>query len=314
MSAYTSKLRFDGQVAIVTGAGGNPGLGRSYAKLLAARGAKVVVNDLGVGPDGRSAVPAKAAAVVEEIRQAGGEAIADANSVATQQGAQAIVDTALNAFGRVDILINNAGVVEFALFDELSPNDIERLISTHLFGAIWMCRAVWPHMKAARYGRIINTVSGSMLGARYASIYGAAKSGVMGLTRNLAIEGAEFGIKVNAIWPNAATTAWQIMSAEEAQPTAEVMHQFSPDLGAPAVAFLAHANCAASGKCIVSEGKNVAELWYGRAAGADIQDLSLEQVESNWEQVVDRKHYQEVADPYDGCAGFTLTPRSYRPT
>lgn len=309
-----SELRFDGQVAIVTGAGGNPGLGRAYAKLLAARGAKVIVNDLGVGPDGRGAVPAKAEAVVEEIRRAGGEAMADANSVATEQGARAVVETALRHFGQVDILVNNAGVVEFALFEELSPKDMERVIDTHVWGHIWMCKAVWPHMKAARYGRIVNTASGSVLGARYASIYGAAKSAVLGLTRNLAIEGAEWGIKVNAIWPNAATTAWQIMSAAEAQPSAEIMQQFSPDLGAPPVAFLAHANCTTSGKCIVAEGRNISELWYGRTLGADLQDVTLEQIERHWQQVVDRERYKEVADPYDGCAGFTLTPRSYKAT
>ena len=146
-----SELRFDGQVAIVTGAGSTPGLGRSYAKLLAARGAKVVVNDLGVGPDGSSAVPAKAAAVVEEIKHARGEAVADTHSVASEDGAQAIVETALKTYGRVDILVNNAGVVEFALFDEFSTRDIDKLIETHVYGAIWMCRAVWPHMKAARY-------------------------------------------------------------------------------------------------------------------------------------------------------------------
>lgn len=309
-----SDLRFDGQVAIVTGAGGNPGLGRSYARLLAVRGAKVVVNDLGVGPDGRSTVPAKAAAVAEEIRQAGGEAVADANSVATQQGAQAIVETALETYGRVDILINNAGVVEFALFEDLSSKDIQRVIDTHVWGHIWMCKAAWPHMKAAGYGRIINTASGSMLGARYASVYGTAKSAVLGLTRNLAIEGAELGIKVNAIWPFAATNAWQIMSAEEARPSAEVMARMSPDLSAPVVAFLAHANCPASGKCIVAEGKNVYELWYARTAGVDIADLTLEQIERNWQQIVAHERHKDIADPFDGCAGFTLTPRSYKPT
>lgn len=306
-----SELRFDGQVAIVTGAGGTPGLGRSYAKLLAARGAKVVVNDLGVGPDGSSAVPAKAAAVVEEIKRAGGEAVADTHSVASEDGAQAIVETALKTYGRVDVLVNNAGVVEFACFDDFSTRDIDKLIETHVYGAIWMCRAVWPHMKAARYGRIVNTVSGSMLGARYTSIYGTAKSAVMGLTRNLAIEGADFGIKVNAIWPNAATNAWKIMSAEEAQPTAEVMQQLSPDLVAPVVAFLAQANCQTSGKCIISEGHSVSELWYGRTLGVDVTELTPDQIQINWDRIVDRKRYKEVADPYDGCAGFTLTPRSY---
>src|SRR5919204_5064029 len=124
-----SELRFDGRVAIVTGAGGDPGLGRSYARLLAARGAKVVVNDLGVGPDGRGNVAAHADVVAQEIRDAGGEAIADTSSVAEESSARAIVQTALDAWGRLDVLVNNAGVFHLALFDELAPRDVERIVS-----------------------------------------------------------------------------------------------------------------------------------------------------------------------------------------
>jgi NAD(P)-dependent dehydrogenase (short-subunit alcohol dehydrogenase family) len=306
--------RFDGQVAIVTGAGGNPGLGRSHAKLLARLGARVVVNDLGVGPDGRGVVQARADAVASEIRDSGGEAVADTHSVATEEGARAVVETAVQAFGRVDILVNNAGIVEFALFEELSATDIERILSTHLMGTIWMCRAVWGHMKKARYGRIINTVSGSLLGARYASVYGAAKGGILGLTRNLAIEGAEWGIKVNALAPGAATVAWKTMSAEQAKPSAEILSKLSPDLVSPTVALLADASCPASGKCIGSEGGNVYELWYGRTAGyCDPNPLSHD-VQQHWDAVVERKDFREVGDPRDGCAGFTLTPRAYRPS
>ena len=308
-----SRLKFDEQVAIVTGAGGNPGLGRAHAILLAAHGAKVVVNDLGVGPDGRGAMPARAEAVVEEIRSSGGDAVADCNSVATEEGANAIVATALNTYGRVDILVNNAGVVEFALFEELSPADINKILDTHLMGTIWMCRAVWTHMKAARYGRIVNTVSGSLLGARYASIYGASKGGILGLTRNLAIEGAEFGIHVNALEPGAATVAWQTMSAEEARPNDQSLAALSPDLVAPTVAYLAHENCRVSGKCIGAEGGNVFELWYGRTAGAQRSGWAPEDVEESWEKIVDRRDYREIGDPYDGGAGFKLTPRTYRP-
>ncbi|MDR3512729.1 MAG: SDR family NAD(P)-dependent oxidoreductase [Caulobacteraceae bacterium] len=308
-----SGLRFDGRVAIVTGAGGNPGLGRAHARLLAAHGAKVVVNDLGVGPDGRGGRPARAEAVAEEIRSEGGEAVADGHSVATQDGAQAIVETALRTYGRIDVLVNNAGVVEFALFEQLTPTDIEKMLGTHLMGTIWMCRAVWPHLKNAGYGRIINTVSGSLLGARYASVYGAAKGGILGLTRNLAIEGEEHGIKVNALAPGAATVAWQTMSAEEARPSPEILAKLSPDLVAPTAGYLAHEDCAVSGKCIGSEGGNIFELWYGRTSGADRDVWTLGDVEQEWSRIVDRTGFREIGDPFDGCGGFKLTPRAYRP-
>lgn len=308
-----SNLRFDGQVAIVTGAGGAPGLGRSHARLLASLGAKVVVNDLGVGPDGSGAAPAKAEAVAEEIRAAGGEAIADGHSVATEEGARAIVQGALDAYGRVDILINNAGVVEFALFEQLVAKDIDKILNTHLLGAIWMCKAAWPHMKAAKYGRIVNTVSGSLLGARYASIYGASKGGILGLTRNLAIEGADHGIKVNALAPGAATVAWKTMSAEQARPSDDILAKLSPDLVAPTAGFLAHPNCTVSGKCIGSEGGSVFEVWYGRTAGAHQAAWTVDDLEKAWSQIIDREGFLEIGDPYDGGAGFTVTPRDYKP-
>ena len=203
-----SELRFDGRVAIVTGAGGqDPSLGRSHATLLAERGAKVVVNDLGVGPDGRGVMRANAAQVVDQILAAGGEAIADQHSVADEDGAHSVVATALDTWGRLDILVNNAGVCFMAHFDEISSADIRKIIDVHLMGTLWMCRAAWPHMRAAGYGRIVNTTSGAMFGIENLSIYGAAKSGIFGLTRGLAVEGAESGIKVNALGPAANTTA-----------------------------------------------------------------------------------------------------------
>lgn len=203
-----TELRFDGRVAIVTGAGGQePSLGRSHAKLLAQRGAKVVVNDLGVGPDGRNILRANAEQVADEICTAGGEAVADLHSVADEDGARRVVQTALDVWGRVDILVNNAGVCFMAHFDEISDADIRNVIDVHLMGTVWMCRAAWPHMRDAGYGRIVNTTSGAMFGLENLSIYGAAKGGIFGLTRGLAVEGAPLGIKVNALGPAANTTA-----------------------------------------------------------------------------------------------------------
>src|ERR1700722_8080028 len=207
-------LRFDGRVAIVTGAGGRPSLGRAYAHLLAARGAKVVVNDLGVGPDGHGREPAHAEIVAKEIVDAGGEAIADLNSVAEEDSARAVVQTALDAWGHVDIVVNNAGVVVLAEFAEISAKDIRNIINVHLFGNIWMCRAVWHHMREREYGRIVNITSGALLGTRYVVPYGAAKGGILSLTRGLAVEGADRNIKVNTLGPAAATAALSLLSVE----------------------------------------------------------------------------------------------------
>ena len=161
------ELRFDGRVAIVTGAGGqDPSLGRSHATLLAERGAKVVVNDLGVGPDGRGIMRANAQQVADEIRAAGGEAVPDQHSVAEEEGARSVVATALDTWGRLDIVVNNAGVCFMAHFDKISSADIRQIIDVHLMGTLWMCRAAWPHMREAGYGRIVNTTSGAMFGAR----------------------------------------------------------------------------------------------------------------------------------------------------
>lgn len=178
-----SELRFDDRVAIVTGAGGQePSLGRSHALLLGERGAKVVVNDLGVGPDGRGIMRANAEHVVEQIRAADGEAVADQHSVADEEGARSVVATALDTWGRLDIVVNNAAVCFMVHIDEISSADLRRIIDVHLMGTVWMCRAAWPHMREAGYGRIVNTTSGAMFGIEHLSIYGAAKSGIFGLT------------------------------------------------------------------------------------------------------------------------------------
>ena len=242
-----SEMRFDGEVAIVTGAGGRPSLGRAFAHLLAARGARVVVNDLGVGPDGHDRRRAHADLVAAEIAEAGGEAVADAHSVADEGGASAIVQTALDRWGRVDILVNNAGVVVLADFDEVASEDIRNIIGVHLLGSIWMARAVWPHMRERGHGRIVNITSASLLGMRYVVPYGAAKGGILSLTRGLAVEGAPHGIKVNALGPAAATAALALLSkpgAMDLAPRAELV--------APAVALLAHRECPISGRYLES--------------------------------------------------------------
>ncbi len=300
-----NQLRFDGRVAIVTGAGGKaPSLGRSHATLLAERGAKVVVNDLGVGPDGRGTLRANAQQVVEEIRAAGGEAVADQHSVAEEEGAHGVVATALDTWGRLDIVVNNAGICFMAHFDEISSADIRNIIDVHLMGTLWMCRAAWPHMRAAGYGRIVNTTSGAMFGIENLSIYGAAKSGIFGLTRGLAVEGAAYGIKVNALGPAANTTA--IRHFNETSPFTSLMEaHFPTSLVSPAAAYLAHERCELSGANLEAGAGNVGLRVFGQTAGYTDTDLTVEKVAANLSTIGDKRTATMIPDPGEMPAGPT---------
>jgi NAD(P)-dependent dehydrogenase (short-subunit alcohol dehydrogenase family) len=189
-------IRFDGRVAIVTGAGG--GLGREHALLLAARGAKVVVNDLGGAVDGTGGSAGPAERTAKEIEGLGGVAVADSSTVATPEGGQAIVDTALDAFGRVDIVISNAGILRDKAFHNLTPELLDPVLDVHLKGAFHVTRPAWARMREAGYGRVLLTASNAgILGNFGQSNYGAAKMGLVGLARVLAQEGARYGIKAS---------------------------------------------------------------------------------------------------------------------
>jgi NAD(P)-dependent dehydrogenase (short-subunit alcohol dehydrogenase family) len=289
-----SEMRFDGRVAIVTGAGGKPGLGRAYAMLLASRGAKVVINDNGVGPDGRGTKPANAEAVVKEIVDAGGEAIADTHSVAELRSAEAIVATALDAWGRVDILINNAGIAGLPQFDEMTPSYIEDILAVHLFGTIWTTRAAWPHMQQAGYGRIVSVASNSMLGQRYNTIYGAAKGGIWALMRGLAVEGKTHGIKANSIGPGAKTN----MAAMFA--TGEFIDLAPPaELVAPTVAYLSHEDCEVSGGYFEAAGGMTKFHPFAETKGYFNADVTLEDVRDNFRQIVDTEGHTLYPEPLE---------------
>jgi NAD(P)-dependent dehydrogenase (short-subunit alcohol dehydrogenase family) len=311
----TDEIRFDGRVAIVTGAGSNPGLGRSYALLLASRGAKVVVNDLGVGPDGRGQIGPGAQAVVDEIRSAGGEAVADGHSVAERDSARAIVDVAVGTWGRLDIVINNAGIAPFATFDEITDRDIERVVGVHLMGHIWMCRAAWPHMAAQNYGRLVNVTSGvALMGMPTQSIYAAAKLGVVGLTRSLAAEGTKHGIKANALSPFADTIALRTMLKEEYTERNQAAG-LAPDAVAPVAAWLAHEKCTISGKIINAAGGAVSEAYISQTAETQPDpDLTLEAMPTVMEQALDRTGSSPYADGgdfiYDVVKPYETTPRT----
>lgn len=198
------KIDFTGRVAIVTGAGG--GLGREHALALAKRGAKVVVNDLGGARDGSGGSSSAAVAVVEEIKALGGEAIANGASVTDFAAVQEMVQEAMRAWGRVDILINNAGILRDKSFTKMELDDFKLVVDVHLMGAVNCCKAVWPVMNEQKYGRIVMTTSSSGLFGNFGqSNYGAAKMALVGLMQTLSLEGAKNDIRVNSLAPTAAT-------------------------------------------------------------------------------------------------------------
>jgi NAD(P)-dependent dehydrogenase (short-subunit alcohol dehydrogenase family) len=289
-----SELRFDDRVAIVTGAGAAAGLGRAYALELAARGARVVVNDLGVGPDGEGIELADADVVAAEIERAGGIAIADTHSVSQEDSAKAVVETALDAWGRVDILINNAGVVRPGEFQALASEDITTMISVHLLGNVWMSRAVWPHMTTQGYGRIVNVVSGAMWGARNFVIYGAAKAGIFGLTRGLALEGAPSGIRANALAPFATTTAFYYFNEVDA-----AVPDRSPAAVAPVAAYLSHEDCSLTGEYVHAGGGHVSVGVLGETVGYGQAHLTAEAIRDNLEVVCSPDGFAPFPSPVE---------------
>ncbi|MEG0317871.1 MAG: SDR family NAD(P)-dependent oxidoreductase [Comamonas sp.] len=227
-------LTFEGQVAIVTGAGG--GLGREHALALAQRGAKVLVNDLGGSLDGVGGSVSAAQAVVNEIKALGGEAIANGASVTDLAGVQAMVQQAIDAWGRVDILVNNAGILRDKSFAKMEMDDFRLVVEVHLMGAANCCKAVWPHMQAQNYGRIVMTTSSSGLYGNFGqSNYGAAKMAQVGLMQTLSIEGAKHNIHVNALAPTAATRMTEGLMPEA------VLAALKPAAVVPAMLVLAHA-------------------------------------------------------------------------
>jgi len=214
-SSQVSPIRFDDQVAIVTGAGG--GLGRSHALQLAARGAKVVVNDLGVARDGSGNAQSAAERVVAEIRAAGGQAIASAASVTDPAAVEEMVSQAMKEWGRVDILVNNAGFLRDKTFSKMSLDDFRAIVDVHLMGAVYCTKAVWEIMKQQNYGRIVMTTSSSGLFGNFGqSNYGAAKMALVGLMQTLSIEGEKYNIRVNCLAPTAATRMTEdLMGADD---------------------------------------------------------------------------------------------------
>jgi NAD(P)-dependent dehydrogenase (short-subunit alcohol dehydrogenase family) len=288
-----TELRFDERAIIVTGAG--RGVGRAHALLLASKGAQVVVADNGGDLDGGGASHRPADDVVREITEAGGRAVACHASVAEEQGARSIVDTAMDAYGRVDAVINNAGIHDPGLFGDLTVDQFRFMLDVHYLGTVFVTRAAWPHLVDSGSGRVVNTVSEAMLGGiPELSSYGAAKGAVFGLTRNLATEGSRYGIGVNAIAPRAYTrlsAAHSDKVAETMSMTKEVMDQINtsmpPDLCSPAAAFLAHPSCQLNGEVLQAGMGGVARIAVVCSRGFFKQNVTAEDIADNLEAIMD---------------------------
>src|ERR1700704_6249617 len=277
-------LGFDGKVAIITGAGG--GLGRQHALLLASRGAQVVINDLGGSVTGEGGSQGPAQTTAKEIEALGGVAVPDTNSVATPEGGEAIVQTALDAFGRVDIVINNAGILRDKTFHNMTPEFVDPVLDVHLRGAFWVTRPAWIKMREQGYGRILNTSSNSgILGNFGQANYGAAKMGLVGLTRVLAIEGRRYNIKANAIAPVAYTRMTEEILG------AELGKKLDPKLVTPLVCWLASDEVDVSGEVYSAAGGVVARFFVGLTPGYYNADLTVEDVRDHWSEVRDEQGY-----------------------
>jgi NAD(P)-dependent dehydrogenase (short-subunit alcohol dehydrogenase family) len=306
-----AELKFDGKVAIVTGAG--RGLGRDHALLLASRGARVVVNDIGVSVTGDSPDESAAEAVAQQIRDRGGDAVADTRSIASPEGGDAVVRTALDAYGRIDILVNNAGILRDAVFDDTTPDQLDPLIDVHLRGTFFVTRPAWIEMRKQGYGRIVNTTSAAgLLGTAKKANYGAVKGGILGMTRVLAAEGAPDNIKVNAIAPFA-MTRMLTYSMESSGDAADLdpgimemmegfMRKLDPALVSPVVGFLAHEQCPVTGEIYTVGGGQVSQFFIGRTQGYYNPNLAMEDVADHLEQIRDRTGYTVPANPGEETA------------
>ncbi len=283
-----TELRFDERVAVITGAG--RGIGRSHALLLASRGARVVVADVGCQIEGSGASTQPAEDVVGEIQAAGGQAVASYASVSDEAGAVSVVATALEAFGRLDIVINNAGIFAPAPFEAITTEQFRAMIDVHYFGTLFVTKAAWPHLVAAGYGRIVNTTSESMLGIPLLSSYGAAKAAIFGLSRNLAVEGVNHGIKVNCLAPRAATRMGDALSETSDQPP-EVIEQLKaampPEINAPAAAFLAHESCPLNGEVLFVTPGRVARFAVVLSEGLTKDAITAEDIAENIDLIMD---------------------------
>jgi NAD(P)-dependent dehydrogenase (short-subunit alcohol dehydrogenase family) len=291
-------IRFDGRVVLVTGAGG--GLGRSHALEFARRGAKVVVNDLGGAVDGSGGSSAAADAVVAEIAARGGQAIADGGSVTDERGVRNMVDRALAAFGRIDVLIANAGILRDKTFAKMELRDFDAVMDVHLMGTVRPLKAIWPLMREQGYGRVVVTTSSSGLYGNFGqSNYGAAKMALVGLMNTLRLEGERDGVRINAIAPIAATRMTEGLMPQE------VLEVIRPEFVTPGVVYLASEE-APSGMILAAGAGTfaAARIYETEGVALDRDTLSAEAVQTAWDRIVDPAGQQAYTTGSDQTQKF----------
>jgi NAD(P)-dependent dehydrogenase (short-subunit alcohol dehydrogenase family) len=271
----------EGRVVVVTGAGG--GLGRMHALLLASRGAKVVVNDLGGARDGSGAGSAMADQVVAEIAGAGGEAVASYDNVANEAGGAAIVQTAVDAYGRIDAVVNNAGILRDGTFHKMSTDNWDSVLKVHLYGSYHVTRAAWPLMREQGHGRVVMTTSTSGLYGNFGQTnYGAAKLGLVGMAHTLAMEGKKYGVKVNAVAPIAATRMTEDLFNDD------MLKQFDPAFVSPLVVHLCSDELEESGWTILAGGGQYARVAFSQAEGVHFDEVPTpEALAERWADITD---------------------------
>ncbi len=277
------------RVIVVTGAGG--GLGREYALTLAKEGASVVVNDLGGARDGTGAGSAMADHVVAEIREAGGRAVANYDSVATEDGAANIIKTALDEFGAVHGVVSNAGILRDGTFHKMTSENWDAVLKVHLYGGYNVIRAAWPHFREQSYGRVVVATSTSGLFGNFGQAnYGAAKLGLIGMINTLALEGAKYNIHANAVAPIAATRM-----TEDILPP-EVLEKLTPEFVAPLVAYLCTEECAESAAVFVVGGGKVQRVALFGNQGANFEKPpSVQDIAAHWAEITDLSNAQKAA-------------------
>jgi NAD(P)-dependent dehydrogenase (short-subunit alcohol dehydrogenase family) len=281
-----SKLDFDGRVIIVTGAG--QGIGAAYALALAERGARVVVNDLGVAIDGSGSDDGPAKALAAKIRDLGGEAVANTDSVAESAGVKAIIGQAVDTYGRLDGVLHNAGISNFGMLDSLTDEQWNKMMAVHLSGAFYLTRAAWPHL-ARNGGRLVYIISAvGLYGLPGLGHYAAAKSGLVGLCRTAAAEGRDLGISANMLGVGASTRLMDLAMEDAPEQAAWYAKYMRPELPAAAGTWLLHPDCPANGQAFEAFGPHFAEILVGETAGVTELEFSAEDVRDRWAQIVDR--------------------------